>query len=63
MATPLDSTLPANDPDFFTTGNAELSRTDQRAMIGHGVPFSGHILELAKGSAKVGGTNVVAVRN
>jgi pilus assembly protein CpaC len=63
MATPLDSTLPANDPDFFTTGNAELSRTDQRAMIGHGVPFSGHILELPKESAKVGGTNVVAVRN
>jgi pilus assembly protein CpaC len=63
MATPLDSTLPANDPDFFTTGNAELSRTDQRAMIGHGIPFSGHILELPKGSAKVGGTNVVAVRN
>ncbi len=58
MATPLDSTLPANDPDFFTTGNAELSRTDQRALIGHGVPFSGHILELPKG-----GTNVVAVRN
>ena len=58
MATPLDSTLPANDPDFFTTGNAELSRTDQRALIGHGVPFSGHILKLPKG-----GTNVVEVRN
>jgi len=58
MASPLDSTLPANDPDFFTTGNAELSRTDQRGLLGGGVPFSGHVLELPKG-----GTNVVAVRN
>ena len=31
---------------------------DQRALIGHGVPFSGHILDLPKG-----GTNVVEVRN
>jgi len=36
MASPLDSTLPANDPDFFTTGNAELSRTDQRGLLGGG---------------------------
>jgi pilus assembly protein CpaC len=58
MATPLDTTLPANDPDFFLTGNAELTRTDQRALIGHGIPFTGHMFVLPKG-----GTNVVAVRN
>ncbi len=58
IATPLDNTIPANDPDFFLTGNAELTRTDQRALIGQGVPFSGHILDLPKGA-----TDVVAVRN
>ena len=58
IATPLDNTIPANDADFFLTGNAELTRRDQRALIGYGVPFSGHMLELPKG-----GTNVVAVRN
>jgi pilus assembly protein CpaC len=58
MATPLDNAIPANDPDFFLTGNSELTRPDQRALIGYGVPFSGHILDMPKG-----GTNVVAVRN
>jgi pilus assembly protein CpaC len=58
IATPLDNTVPANDPDFFLTGNAELTRTDQRALIGQGVPFSGHMLDLPKGA-----TDVVAVRN
>jgi len=58
IATPLDNTIPANDADFFLTGNAELTRTDQRALVGHGVPFSGHILDLPKGA-----TDVVAVRN
>jgi pilus assembly protein CpaC len=58
IATPLDNTIPANDPDYFLTGNAELSRAAQRKLIGYGVPFSGHMLDLPKG-----GTNVVAVRN
>jgi pilus assembly protein CpaC len=58
IATPLDNTIPANDADFFLTGNAELTRTDQRALVGQGVPFSGHILDLPKGA-----TDVVAVRN
>ena len=58
IATPLDNTIPANDADFFLTGNAELTRRDQRNLVGYGLPFSGHILDLPKG-----GTNVVAVRN
>jgi pilus assembly protein CpaC len=58
VATPLDNTVPANDVDFFATGNAELSRNDQRALIGHGIPLAGHMLDLPKG-----GTNVIAVRN
>jgi pilus assembly protein CpaC len=58
MATPLDTTLPANDADFFLTGNAELSKRDQSKLVGIGIPFAGHILDLPKGA-----TNVVAVRN
>jgi pilus assembly protein CpaC len=58
IATPLDNTIPANDADFFLTGNAELTRPDQRALTGWGMPFSGHMLELPKGA-----TDVVAVRN
>ncbi|MBX9774146.1 MAG: type II and III secretion system protein family protein [Xanthobacteraceae bacterium] len=58
MATPLDNTLPANDADFFLTGNAELTKRDQSKLIGFGIPFAGHILDLPKGA-----TNVVAVRN
>jgi pilus assembly protein CpaC len=58
MATPLDNTLPANDADFFLTGNAELTKRDQSKLVGFGIPFAGHILDLPKGA-----TNVVAVRN
>jgi pilus assembly protein CpaC len=58
IATPFDNTIPANDPDFFLTGNAELTRPDQRALTGWGAPFSGHMLDLPKGA-----TDVVAVRN
>jgi pilus assembly protein CpaC len=58
VATPLDNSVPANDPDFFLTGHGELTRPDQRALIAHGIPSSGHLLDLPKG-----GINVVAVRN
>src|SRR5262245_8582511 len=58
METPLDNTIPANDADFFLTGNAELTKRDQSKLIGFGVPFAGHIIDLPKGA-----TNVVAVRN
>jgi pilus assembly protein CpaC len=58
VATPLDSSLPANDADHFLMGNAEVPRAEHRALIGHGIAFTGHVLELPKG-----GANVVAVRN
>ena len=58
IETPLDNTIPANDADFFLTGNAELTRRDQSRLVGWGIPFSGHILDLPKGA-----TDVVAVRN
>lgn len=58
IQTPLDNTLPANDADVFLTGNFEQSRTDQRALFGHGIPMSGHILTLPKG-----GISVVQARN
>ena len=58
VATPLDNTVPANDADFFLTGNTELSRSDHRALIGHGMPFSG-TFSICRREA----TNVVAVRN
>jgi pilus assembly protein CpaC len=58
IATPLDNTLPANDADHFLMGRGEVPRADHRALVGHGIAFTGHVLELPKG-----GTNVVAVRN
>src|SRR5262245_8032862 len=58
MATPLDNTIPANDAEFFLTGNAELTKREQAKLIGFGVPLAAHILDLPKGA-----TNVVAVRN
>jgi len=58
VQTPLDNATPANDADFFLGGRSELPRGETRALLGHGLPFSGHILELPKG-----GANVVAVRN
>ena len=59
IKTPLDNTLPANDADFFLMGKTELSpRRSACAASAHGVPFTGHMLDLPKG-----GTNVVSVRN
>jgi pilus assembly protein CpaC len=58
IATPLDSSLPANDIDHFVGGQSEVSRADHRVLIGHAIPFTGHVLDLSKGD-----TNVVAVRN
>ena len=50
VATPLDNTLPANDVDFFVNGKPEIRRTDLRAVEGPPAqPFTGHMLELAKG--------------
>jgi pilus assembly protein CpaC len=58
IQTPLDNTVPANDPEFFLLGKAERSKAGAAASAGNIMPYSGHILDLSKG-----GANVVAVRN
>jgi pilus assembly protein CpaC len=58
IATPLDNTRPGNDADFFLNGNAEIARGDERTLLGHGIPFTGHILILPKGDS-----HVIAVRD
>jgi pilus assembly protein CpaC len=58
IATPLDNTRPGNDADFFLNGNGEIARGDERALLGHGIPFTGHILMLPKGDS-----HVIAVRD
>ena len=57
MKTPLDSTVPGNDVDFFLMGKSELTPTDLRLALGHQKPFVGHILDLPK----KGAANVVVV--
>jgi len=50
VKTPLDSTLPANDVDFFLNGQPEVLRTEVRATeeaFGRS-PFSGHMIDLPK---------------
>jgi pilus assembly protein CpaC len=52
VKTPLDNTLPANDVDFFVNGKPEVRRADVRAVEGPPeLPFTGHMLELAKGGS------------
>jgi pilus assembly protein CpaC len=47
--TPLDSSLPANDIDFFLMGQAEVSPALARLAIGAtNRPFVGHILDLPR---------------
>jgi pilus assembly protein CpaC len=47
--TPLDSTLPGNDVDFFLMGNAEVSPALARLALGAlNRPYVGHILDLPK---------------
>jgi pilus assembly protein CpaC len=58
VKTPLDSTLPANDIDFFLMGKSEITPADARMAIGQMEPNTGHILDLPKGAV-----NVVAVKN
>ena len=47
--TPLDSTLPGNDVDFFLMGNAEVSPALARLAVGAlNRPYVGHVLDLPK---------------
>jgi pilus assembly protein CpaC len=58
VKTPLDSSLPANDADFFLHGKAEVLRTTERAVSGAERPFSGHMLDISRG-----GANAVVSKN
>jgi pilus assembly protein CpaC len=58
IKTPLDSTLPPNDADLFLLGKNEIQRQKARIAQGADLPFSGHIIDLPKGTA-----NVVRARN
>jgi pilus assembly protein CpaC len=47
--TPLDSTLPGNDVDFFLNGQAEVSPALARLAVGAlNRPYVGHVLDLPK---------------
>jgi pilus assembly protein CpaC len=47
--TPLDSTLPGNDVDFFLMGQAEVSPSLARMAVGAlNRPYVGHVLDLPK---------------
>jgi pilus assembly protein CpaC len=49
IRTPLDSSLPANDIDFFLMGQAEVSPALARLAVGAiNRPYVGHILDLPK---------------
>jgi pilus assembly protein CpaC len=57
--TPLDSSLPANDIDFFLMGQAEVSPALARLAVGAmNRPYVGHILDLPRT-----GGNYVSARN
>jgi pilus assembly protein CpaC len=50
--TPLDSSLPANDIDFFLMGQAEVSPALARLAVGAmNRPYVGHILDLSRKEA------------
>ncbi|MGB7102946.1 MAG: type II and III secretion system protein family protein [Xanthobacteraceae bacterium] len=59
IRTPLDSSLPANDIDFFLMGQAEVSPALARLAIGAANrPYVGHILDLPRtGGAYVSARN------
>ena len=59
VKTPVDDTLPPNDPDFFLLGITELTRTQAKALTpvtarvaaASDRPFTGHMLDLPKGAS------------
>jgi pilus assembly protein CpaC len=54
---PLDSTLPANDAEFFLLGKSEIKKKNAREATSGALPFTGHILDLPKGGAVVSARN------
>jgi pilus assembly protein CpaC len=54
IKTPLDSSLPPNDVDLFVMGQTEMPRSTARLLNGLSPrEFSGHVLDLPKGGARV----------
>ena len=59
VRTPADDSLPANDPDFFLLGKAEVTRAQALALTpvtariadAGARPFTGHMLDLPKGGS------------
>ncbi len=59
VRTPADDSLPANDPDFFLLGKAEVTRAQALALTpvtariadAGALPFTGHMLDLPKGES------------
>ena len=59
VRTPADDSLPANDPDFFLLGKAEVTRAQALALTpvtariadAGARPFTGHMLDLPKGES------------
>jgi pilus assembly protein CpaC len=56
LKTPLDDTLPPNDPDFFLMGKTEVPRhkaiaspAEERIAAAGSMPFTGHMLDLGLG--------------
>ena len=53
LRTPLDSSRPATDPEFFGLGQAEITKPMARRLKGSPdgrPPATGHILDVAKGA-------------
>ncbi len=56
LKTPLDDTVPPNDPEFFLLGKTELPRrkavaspAEDRIAVAGSLPFTGHMLDLGLG--------------
>jgi pilus assembly protein CpaC len=53
IKTPLDGTLPPNDPDLFLMGKHEITPTEARLAVNANRPFIGHVLDMPKGQPHV----------
>lgn len=58
IATPLDSTLPPNDVDFFLMGKPEVPRSIEKLQNGVVRAYTGHMLDMQPRTAPVATTEV-----
>ena len=67
IATPLDSTQPPNDVDFFLMGKPDVSQAVAKLSGGVDRPFTGHMLDMPKAGILVEfpkeGGHVLSVKN